>query len=133
MEDVHKRTLRVIFNEYEKNYNHFLAEHNEISIFQKHLQFLVTEVFTSTNKLNLQFMWCFCDNHEIPYNLRCGSAVNLPVNLHNKIRKKFTWFLRLNVLEYNTKKCKTFQDGTRIYEKVEETLDTFAIVLHVAF
>ena len=22
-------------------------------------------------------MWCFFENHEIPYNLRCGSVVNL--------------------------------------------------------
>ena len=53
-------------------------DYDEISIHQMHLQFLVTEFFKSTNKLNLQFMWCFSENHEIPYNLRCGSVVKLP-------------------------------------------------------
>ena len=53
-------------------------DYDEISIYQMHLQFLVTEVFKSANKLNLQFMWCFSENHEIPYNLRCGIVVKLP-------------------------------------------------------
>ena len=78
LENIHKGTLRVVYNEYEKNYKDLLADHDEISIHQKHLQFLATEVFKSANKLNPQFMWCFFENHEIPYNLRCGSLVKLP-------------------------------------------------------
>ena len=79
LENIHKRTL-VVYNEYEKNYKDLLAEYNEISIhhLQKHLQFLATKVFKSANKLNPQFMWCFFENHEIPYNLRCESVVKLP-------------------------------------------------------
>ena len=78
LENIHKGILRVVYNEYEKNYKDLLADHDEISIHQKYLQIFATEVFKSANKLNLQFMWCFFENHEIPYNLRCGSLVKLP-------------------------------------------------------
>ena len=78
MENTHKRTLRAVYNEYEKNYTDLLADHDEISIHQMHLQFLAIEVFKSANKLNPQFMWCFFENHEIPSNLRCASVVKLP-------------------------------------------------------
>ena len=56
LENIHKRALRVVYNEYEKNYKDLLVDYDEISIYQKHLQFLVTEVFKSANKLNPQFM-----------------------------------------------------------------------------
>ena len=70
LENIHKRTLRVVYNEYEKNYKDLLVDHDETGISQ-HLQFLATEVVKSANKLNSQFMWCFSENHEIPDNLRC--------------------------------------------------------------
>ena len=56
-ENIHKRILRLVYNKYEKNYTDLLAEHDEISIHQKHLQFLATEVFKLANKLNPQFNW----------------------------------------------------------------------------
>ena len=54
-------------------------DHDKISSHQKHLQFLATEIFKSTNKLKAQLMWYFFENHEIPYNLSCGNKVNLPI------------------------------------------------------
>ena len=59
LKNIHKKTLRVVHNEYEKNYKDLLADHDEINIHQKHLHFLATEVFKSANKSNPQFMWCF--------------------------------------------------------------------------
>ena len=58
LENINKKTLKVVYNEYEKNYKDLLADYNEFSIHQKHLQFLATEVFKSKigNKLNSQFM-----------------------------------------------------------------------------
>ena len=61
-ENVHKRTLRVVYSEYENNYKVLLANHDEISIQQKHLQYLATEVSKSENKLNPQLMWCLFEN-----------------------------------------------------------------------
>ena len=43
LENIHKRALRAVFNEYEKTYKDLLVDHDGISIHQKkHLQFLVT-------------------------------------------------------------------------------------------
>ena len=39
LENIHKRTLRVVFNEYEKNYKDPLADRDEISIHQKYYSF----------------------------------------------------------------------------------------------
>ena len=77
LENIHKRTLRVVYSEYEKNYKDLPADQDKISIHQKHLLFLATEFFKLVNKLNPQFMWCFFEHYEIPYNLRCRSVVKL--------------------------------------------------------
>ena len=47
--NTHKRTLRVVYNEYEKNYKDLLVDYDEVSIHQKHLKFLATEVLKSAN------------------------------------------------------------------------------------
>ena len=51
LENIHKRRLRVVYNEYDKNYKDLFADDYEISIHQKYLQLLATEVFKSANKL----------------------------------------------------------------------------------
>ena len=120
LKNIHKRVLRVVYNEYEKNYKDLLADHDEISIHQKHLLFLVTEVFKSTNKLNPQFMWCFFENHEIPCNLRCGSVVKLPgvnttkygINLLN-----FGGAMLWNIISKNVKLSKTLPEFNRRLKK----------------
>ena len=71
-ENIHKRTLRVAYSEYQNDYKDFLAGHDEVSIHQKHLKGLATEVVKSANKLYPQLMWCFLKNHETLFSLRCG-------------------------------------------------------------
>ena len=114
LKNIHKRTLRVVYNEYEKNYKDLLADHDEISIHQKHLQILATEVFKSANELNPQLMWCFFENHEIPYNLRYVSVVKLPGTNTTTYGINSQNFRGAMLMEYNTKKYKTFRDVTRI-------------------
>ena len=74
-ENIHKRTLRVAYSEYQNDYKDFLAGHDEVSIHQKHLKGLATKIFKSANKLNPQLMWCFLKNHETLFSLRCGSVL----------------------------------------------------------
>ena len=73
--NIHKRTLRVAYREYQNNYKDLLAGHDEVSIHQKHLKGLATEVVKSANKLYPQLMWCFLKNHETLFSLRCGIAL----------------------------------------------------------
>ena len=79
-----------------------------------HLQFLATEIFKLANKLDPQFMWCFFENHEIRYNLRCGSVVKLPdinTTTYGINSLNFRGAMLWNI---TPKKFKTFRDVTRI-------------------
>ena len=53
---IHFRTLQVVCNTYEKSHNEPLVLNRDISIHQKHLHFLATEVYKSVNNLNPKFM-----------------------------------------------------------------------------
>ena len=66
----HRRTLQVVYNEYSKSYEEILKLNNNISIHQRHLQFLAVEVFKSLMHLNPEFMWVYIDEKPIPYDLR---------------------------------------------------------------
>ena len=46
LENIHKRTLRIVYNEYEKNQKDLLADHDEISIHQKHFFYSSEIVFS---------------------------------------------------------------------------------------
>ena len=50
------RTLHVVYNTCEKSYDELLILNRDISIHEKHLHFLATEVYKSVNNLNPQFM-----------------------------------------------------------------------------
>ena len=78
VQKIHFRTLQVVYNTYEKSYNELLILNRDISIHQKHLHFLATEVYKSVNNLNPQFMWNYFNISTLPYELRKGNKVNLP-------------------------------------------------------
>ena len=59
-------------------YGKLLTSHHDISIHQKHLKHLATEVYKSLTNLNPEFMWPFFKNKSIPYNLRNGNICILP-------------------------------------------------------
>ena len=61
-----------------KTYEELLELNETVSIHQRHLLFLVTEVYESTSFLNLKFMCSFFTHKEIPYNLRKGQVLSLP-------------------------------------------------------
>ena len=132
LENIHERTLRLAYNVYEKSCKDLLAEHVEISIHQKHLQFLATEVFKSADKLNPKFMWYFFENHEIPYNLSCKDVVKLPGTNTAKyginsliFRDAMLW----NIIPKNIKLSKALPEFKR---RLKNTW-YLVIVLHVVF
>ena len=75
---IHQRTLRVVYNEYNKSYGELLQLNNNVSIHQRHLQYLPLEVFKSFMHLNPEFMWSYFNENPIPYDLRKGIKVFLP-------------------------------------------------------
>ena len=78
VQKIHFRTLQVVYNTYEKSYNEVLIFSRDISIHQKPLHFLATEVYKSVDNLNSQFMQNYFNISTLPDELRKGNKVNLP-------------------------------------------------------
>ena len=56
---IHKRTLQIVYDIYDESYENLLNIRDDISIHQKHLQYLAIDVNKSLTKLNPGFMWSF--------------------------------------------------------------------------
>ena len=58
---------RVVYNECNKSYGELLQLNNNVSIHQRHLQYLALEVFKSLMHLNPEFMWSYFNENPNPY------------------------------------------------------------------
>ena len=56
IEKIHRRTLKVIYQS-EESYENILLESSSVSVHQRHLRFLVTQIYDSTTQINPKFMW----------------------------------------------------------------------------
>ena len=77
IEKIHHRTLKLIYC-IDDSYNNLLLSSNSLSIHQRRLLFLVTEIFNSICQINPEFMWSFFKQKKLSYNLRKGPILNLP-------------------------------------------------------
>ena len=77
MQKIHHKTLKVVYQS-TKTCEERLELSETVSIHQRHLRYLVTEVYKSTSYLNPKFMCSFFTHKEIPYNLRKGQVLSLP-------------------------------------------------------
>ena len=69
--------LKIVYNSNE-SYEELLILNNEVSIHQKQLRILATEVFKSLADLNPDFMKSYFTIKEIPYCLRNGNFLKIP-------------------------------------------------------
>ena len=74
---IHFRTLRIVYNNYDKSYHDLVQFSNDVSIHQKHLQFLAIEVYKPFMNINPEFMWEIFNKNPVQYNLRKGDIVYL--------------------------------------------------------
>ena len=74
---MHFGTLQIVYNNYDKSYHGLLNFSNDVSIYQKHIQFLAIEVYKSLMNINPEFMWEFFNKNPLQYNLRKGDIVYL--------------------------------------------------------
>ena len=72
------RSLQVVHNTYDAIYDELLSMDSDVSIHQRHLHFLVTEVFKSVNNLNPYFMRDYFKTIFSPYDLRKVNTLLLP-------------------------------------------------------
>ena len=77
IEKIHHRTLKVIYQS-EESYENLLLESSSVSIHQRHLRFLVTEIYKSATQINPKFMWPYFTYNSISYNFREGPILYLP-------------------------------------------------------
>ena len=77
IQKINHKTLKAIYQS-NNTYEELLELSETVSIHQRHLRFLVTEVYKSTSYLNPKFMCSFFTHKEIPYNLRKGQVLSLP-------------------------------------------------------
>ena len=65
-------------------------------------------------------MWCFFKNHEIPYNLRCGNVVKLPIANSKKYlinSLNFRGAMPWNIIPKNRKLSKLLPEFKRCLRK----------------
>ena len=75
---IHHRTPKVICKS-EEPYKNLLLQSSSVSVHQRHLRFLVREIYNkSTTKINPEFMWPYFNLNNITYNLRKGPMIYLP-------------------------------------------------------
>ena len=77
IEKIQYKALKIIYNSSE-SYEELLTRSNEVSIHQKHLRALATEIYKSLADINPDFMKPYFIIKEMPYNLRNGCALKLP-------------------------------------------------------
>ena len=91
IEKNHYKTLKVIYG-IDHSYNNLLLRSNSVSIHQRHLRFLVTEIFKGISQISTEFMWSFFWLKKLSYNLRkgpilstfYGTNANLPVKVKSR-------------------------------------------------
>ena len=77
MQKIHHNTLKVIYQS-DVSYDDLLQLRNNVSLHQRHLQFLLTEIYESTGTFNPQFIWSYFKYREVPYNLKRGPELFIP-------------------------------------------------------
>ena len=73
----HQKTLKIVYNSNEC-YEELLISNNEVSIHQKQLCPLTTEIYKSFTDVNPDFMKNYFSTKKIPYSLRNGSVLKIP-------------------------------------------------------
>ena len=75
---IHERALRIVYKDYESNFNTLLGKDNSVSIHAKNLQILMIEMFKTKENMNPHFMKeIFCERI-VTYNLRNNNEFLLP-------------------------------------------------------
>ena len=77
IEKIQYKALKIVYNS-NASYEELLLRNNEVSIYQKQLRILATEVFKSLADINPDFMKSYFTIKEIPYCLRNGNFLKIP-------------------------------------------------------
>ena len=79
---VHKRALRVLYQDLESSFEELLSRHDDVTIHVKNLQKLLLEVYKTLHHLNPSYLWESFQTKSITYNLRKNLLCKLPQSSH---------------------------------------------------
>ena len=108
---IHHRTLKVVYDYFNKSYDELLELNNDLSIHQRNLRYLAIEVFKSIIHLNPQFMWSYFEEKPLPYNL--SSKLFLPKTKSSRFginSLRFRGSLLWNNLPVSVKNCQSLNE-----------------------
>ena len=75
---VHKRALRIMWQDIAAPFAELLASGNECTIHIRNLQNLMLEIYKCLNSENPSFMWNIFQAKDVAYNLRTNNLLQLP-------------------------------------------------------
>ena len=79
-----KRALRLLYEDYDSSFEQLLEKDESITVHQRILQNLITEIYKTINQINPAYMWEFFVEKDMPYNLRTKVLCRLPQAQTNK-------------------------------------------------
>ena len=75
---IHERALRIIHKDSTSNFQELLNKSNSVSVHQRNLQLLLTEIYKTVHNLNPTFMTQVFEKKDVSYNLRESNSLTLP-------------------------------------------------------
>ena len=76
---IHERALRIAFKDTSSNFEELLTKAASVTIHQRNLQLLTTEIYKTKHDLNPKFMGEIFVEKNISYNLRCNNHLSVPI------------------------------------------------------
>ena len=74
--NIHERALRIVYRDYESTFQQLLKQNKSVSIHQRNLQILATEIFKTKNGLNPLIMEDVFNFKNLAYNFRNAETLN---------------------------------------------------------
>ena len=74
--NIHERALRIVYRDYESTFQQLLKQNKSVSIHQRNLQILATEIFKTKNGLNPVIMEDVFKFKNLTYNFRNAETLN---------------------------------------------------------
>ena len=74
--NIHERALRIVYRDYKSTFKQLLKQNKSVSIHQRNLQILATEIFKTKNGLNPVIMEDVFKFKNLTYNFRNAETLN---------------------------------------------------------
>ena len=108
--------MRVLYRDYDSSFDQLLARAGSITVHQKNLQSLMTEIYKTMNHLNPSYNWQFFVKKDIPYNLCTKELCSLPSAQSHRYglnSLSFRGSLLWNALDDELKRAETLKSFKR--------------------